>query len=954
MQKSEGGAEHDAVSVQDVRISERDRQAQERESKAPRPQTSAEARADLADEHAEGTAQLQAAKARRDPHQFAERMLLNLEEGVVYDRYLRFAAWSPLMEELTGLSAADVVGEHCLDLFPSFCEQGVHAMLTKVLTGQTFSAVETFLSSPRGGRPVWVISRFTPLRDDAGELVGVVATSHDITERKRTEESLLQNHNLLRAVVEGTTDAVFVKDRRGRYVMINRAGARFLGKTIPEVIGRDDSALFPPSEARQVIEDDRSIMESGQTRTLEEVCTAGGVTRTYLATKWPWRDVRGQVIGLIGISRDVTERRRADDEVRESQRRYEDLVNSIDGVVWEADSRTIQFSFVSKQAERLTGYPARNWLDQMDFWKDHLHPDDRERTAALLTKAVEERSPQNLEYRMIRADGTTVWLRDNVTVVVESGQAAKLRGVMVDVTGRKEAEQALHASEQRLRTVVSNVPIILFALDRDGIFTLSEGRGLEAFGRAPGDRVGASLFELYGGAEEITSCFRRALSGETIASNVEVAGLAFDAWCGPLRDDSDAINGVIGVATDVTEYRRGEAARKSLEQQLLQAQKMESIGRLAGGVAHDFNNLLTAIIGYAQLLLGRIEEDHPLRKETEEILEAGYKAAGLTSQLLAFSRCQELVRKNIDLNDTILTFTKMLRRVIGEDIDLRFIPDMSLPLVNADAGQIEQVLMNIAVNARDAMPEGGRLIVETQEARMDDDYCRVHPWARPGRYAVIKMNDTGVGMDPETQQHIFEPFFTTKDQSKGTGLGLSVVYGIIEQHQGLIHVYSQEGFGTAFSVYLPLRDELVDSEERPAQSLPLEGSETILLAEDEPALRNLAKMSLRELGYRPLLAGDGEEALRLYEANSEQIDLVVLDWVMPKMGGFDAYRQLRTRFGRVPVVFVTGYSGEMVNLEDFEDGRVSLLQKPYGVSDLAQRVREALDQAKMQEILRLC
>jgi PAS domain S-box-containing protein len=874
-------------------------------------------------------------------------LLVGIQDGIVaYDEHLRYATWNPFMEELIGLSAKEVIGNNPLDLFPSLRPQGVYDMLRRALAGENFSAVEQEYSNPHTGRSVWISGRLSPIRDSAGIIIGVLGTVLDITERKRNEERLFRSQSMLWAVIEGATDAVFVKDIRGCYLMINQAGAQFLGKSVLEVLGNDDRSLFPAAEAAQIMEDDRIIMEGGAGGTFEEVGTAGGSTRTYIATKWPWRDGRGNVIGLIGISRNITEHRQAEEAVKKSRRSYEALVNSIDGIVWEADSRSLQFSFVSKQAERLLGYPVERWLSEPSFWSNHLHPDDREWAVMALAEAVIENRSRDLTYRMIAADGRTIWLRDIVTVASED-KTAKLRGVMVDVTRHKEADQALQASEERLCTVVASAPIVLFSLDRDGVFILSEGRGLEVLGVEPGSAVGQSLFERYAYHSQITDSFRRALSGETFASTVEVCDLVFDAWCGPSRDQSGVIDGVIGVAIDVTDYKRAEAARKSLEQQLFQAQKMESLGRLAAGMAHDFNNLLTAILGYGQLVLAALGKDHRLRNEMREILDAGYRGASLTRQLLALGSRQPLARKSIDINETIASLSRMLGRVIGEDVELRFSPGANLSAVNADPGQIEQVLMNLAVNARDAMPLGGWLSMETRQAQLEEDYCLIHPWARPGKYVRISISDSGQGMDSETQARIFEPFFTTKEEGKGTGLGLAVVYGIVEQHQGLLHVYSQVGFGTCFNVYLPTTDAPVDDGGEPGSVSTRGGTETILLGEDDPALRELARRSLQEVGYTILLAENGEEALSIYQANHENIDLLVLDWVMPKMSGLDAYRQIQEAgFGDVPTIFVTGYSPQIAGALSEE---VTFLHKPFGLGDLRRKVREALDLACERE-----
>jgi two-component system, cell cycle sensor histidine kinase and response regulator CckA len=633
--------------------------------------------------------------------------------------------------------------------------------------------------------------------------------------------------------------------------------------------------------------------------------------------------------------------------VRESDLKYESLISAIDGIVWEANPRNHSFSFVGKPAEKLLGYPASEWLGDFSFWADRIHPDDQAWVLASRARAIAESRSHELVYRMIAADGKSKWLRDIVTVIVENGEAVKLCGLIVCVADYKEAEQVLRTSEERLQALVSSLPIILFALDREGVFTLSEGKGLEMLGRRRGDRVGYSLFDLYPDHPEIIGAFKRSLQGETLATTAQVGDLVFEAWCAPCRDENGRISGVIGVATDITENKRDEAIRRSLEQQLLQAQKMESVGRLAGGIAHDFNNLLTAIIGYGQLILGELGPDHPVASDTQEILAAGYRAASLTSQLLAFSR-EALVHKSVDLNETIANITKMLGRVIGEDVELRFSPDPDMPLVWADAGQIEQVLMNLAINARDAMPDGGTLIIETRHAYLDSLDCCRHPWTRPGMYARISVTDNGVGMDPSTKERIFEPFFTTKEPGKGTGLGLAVVYSIVEQHQGLVRVHSQSGIGTTFSIFIPIKDVTSEEETKPDEAPVRGGSETILLAEDEKAVRELARNALGSLGYELLVANDGEEALRIYETNRQQISLAVFDWVMPRMGGLEAYRRIRASGSDVPVMFVTGYGEEVGRTEGLEDEELTLLRKPYGVAELGRKVREVLDQTAVK------
>jgi signal transduction histidine kinase len=394
-------------------------------------------------------------------------------------------------------------------------------------------------------------------------------------------------------------------------------------------------------------------------------------------------------------------------------------------------------------------------------------------------------------------------------------------------------------------------------------------------------------------------------------------------------------------ALDESDARK-ERAR--LEEQLRQAQKMETIGTLAGGVAHDFNNLLTAIIGNAQLALTQVPAKSSLGEKLVEIERTGQRAAELTRQLLVFSRRQRLELRALDLGSTIRDFMKMLRRIIGEDIDLLFEEPSELPSVMADTGQIEQVLMNLAVNARDAMPNGGELLVTVREVFVTETGCLEHPSARPGRYIEILVSDTGSGMDEETKNHIFEPFFTTKEVGKGTGLGLAVVYGIVKHHEGFIGVKSQQSGGTTFRICLPVAGEAIKSETKELSQPPNRGSETVLLAEDEEILRKLVFNVLTGLGYSVLVANDGEEAVRTYQSNSDLIDLLVLDIVMPRMSGREAYRVIRRTGAKPPVVFISGYSEENNFDDEFDKRTVAFLPKPFPIGELGRKVRSLLDQ----------
>jgi CheY-like chemotaxis protein len=384
---------------------------------------------------------------------------------------------------------------------------------------------------------------------------------------------------------------------------------------------------------------------------------------------------------------------------------------------------------------------------------------------------------------------------------------------------------------------------------------------------------------------------------------------------------------------------------KKLEDQLLQAQKMEAIGQLAGGIAHDFNNILTAIIGYSSLLQKEIMTDATLNGHITQILSAADKAANLTKSLLAFSRKQIINLKPIRLSDVLMRVEKLLARIIGEDIELKFFVPPHKASVMADAGQMEQVIMNLCANSKDAMPHGGILMIESELVELDEEYTKTHALYTPGTYMLISVADTGMGMDEDTKSKLFEPFFTTKEVGKGTGLGLSIVYGIIRQHNGYINVYSEKGRGTAFKIYLPVVELEAKALTPPALALPpvTGGTETILLAEDEHALRELSRCVLERHGYKVIEAVDGEDAIEKFNANSGSVDLLLLDVIMPKKTGKDSYDEIIKQRPDIKALFMSGYTANIIHKKGILKEGIELIEKPFSPNALLRRVRKILD-----------
>jgi PAS domain S-box-containing protein len=522
---------------------------------------------------------------------------------------------------------------------------------------------------------------------------------------------------------------------------------------------------------------------------------------------------------LAKLKSELLERQKVEEAKSTGQQLYESLLQSIDGIIWELEVESFQFTFVSNQAERILGYPVADWLNNSTFWIDHLHPDDRDASLSYCLDATAKKKDHQFEYRMIAADGRVVWLRDIVTVHIAPDKSVHLRGVMVDIT-----------------------------------------------------------------------------------------------------------------------------ERKILEEQLRQAQKMEAVGRLAGGIAHDFNNLLTAINGYGELSLMQLDDKDSLRTNLSEIKKAGDRAAALTRQLLAFSRKQILQPKILDLNSVITEIEKMLKRLIGEDLEIQTVLDPKLDRIKADPGQLEHVIMNLAINARDAMPEGGKLRIETRNLFVDQASSQQNHSLSKGHYVVLTIEDDGIGMDTRTQARIFEPFFTTKEVGKGTGLGLSTVYGIVKQSGGNITVQSEVGVGTSFQIFLPrVEDGKVGKIETQDSEAYLRGTETILLAEDDEIVRKMVSQVLKSYGYQVFEAANGNMALLICENTKEPIDLLVSDVVMPEMNGHELAGQLGQMRPEMKVLLMSGYIDGSINHWDVFSDATNFIQKPFLPEALAKKVRLILD-----------
>jgi PAS domain S-box-containing protein len=603
---------------------------------------------------------------------------------------------------------------------------------------------------------------------------------------------------------------------------------------------------------------------------------------------------------------------------------------------------------ISPQIETLLGYTASEWLADPGLCLRHLHPEDRERVLQEVSQTQGNGKPFRCEYRLLTRDGRVVWVRDEAIVVRnEAGCPCLIQGVMWDISEHKQREERLQKSESKFRTIFERVAVGTALVDTEGRLVESNPALQGMLGYSGEELQNKVLKDLTHPDDAMmdVDLYGELVSGKRDHYQIEKRYIRKDGAVVWGRVNVSLIQGPEGkfqyticMVEDITE-------RKRLETQFFQSQKMETIGRLAGGIAHDFNNLLTVIKGYTQITLNRIKEGDPSRENIEEIMKAAERGAELTHQLLAFSRRQILDMKVLDLNSLVRSLEKMVGRIIGEDIEMFTVFADDLGKVKTDPGQIEHVILNLAVNARDAMPNGGKLAIETANMELDENYAHTHIGVTPGSYVMLSVSDTGVGMSPEVKERIFEPFFTTKEEGKGTGLGLSTIYGIVKQSGGNIWVYSEPGQGTTIKIYLPRVEEEVDTVplREDIDRLP-KGNETVLLVEDESSLRGLTARVLRGQGYTVLEASNGDEALSVArELMKEKIHLLLTDVVMPQMGGKELVKRFKGIHPRVKVLFISGYTDQVITHRGVLKPGTPFLQKPFSPVALSKKVREVLD-----------
>jgi two-component system cell cycle sensor histidine kinase/response regulator CckA len=758
-----------------------------------------------------------------------------------------------------------------------------------------------------------------------------IAVVEDITEKIEAARALRDSEQRLRLAMS-TGVGLWEHDLRGATPALSPIYAQTFGRS-----PRDHTEWFElvhPDDRPHVMALVReSIEKVSEWSTEFRVVGPDGGIRWLLAKGSVLLGDDGRPSRIAGVSLDITARKRAEDALQESEQRFRNMANTAPVMIWVTGPDKL-FTFVNKTWLDFTGRTIEQELG--NGWAAGVHPDDLQRSYEVFSSAFDARRSFQLECRLRRSDGEYRWiLCSGIPRSAPGGVFAGYIGSDIDITDLQ--------SEERFRQLAENIDQVFWMFDLGTQRLLYTSPAFEKVwgynSAAIGQNQGILMESVHpDDRDRLSSLFPKMRSEPVEASYRIVRPDGSVRWIQarsfPICDPTGAPYRVAGIAEDVTAHRE-------LEEQLRQTNKMEAVGRLAGGIAHDFNNLLTVINGYTDILLRKLDAKTQIRAELNEIRGAGQRAQELTSQLLAFNRTQIRTTEVLSLRNVIEDMAKMLRPMIGEDIELVTVYDAELGQVKADRTELTQIVLNLAANARDAMPTGGTLTFETRNIEVDDSYSRNHPRSQPGPHVVLTVIDTGIGMNAKIQQHLFEPFFTTKQVGKGTGLGLATVYGIVSRYGGWIDVKSKLGSGTTFEIYLP-RVEVcaIEKTEHPGPlTQPLRGTETVLVVEDQPHVRKLTCAILKEFGYQTLEAAHGEEALRLTTTHNGPLDLVLTDVIMPGMRGPELANRLKG-IRHTPVLFMSGYSESM---EGQHDPEVAYIRKPFTPDALARKVREVLD-----------
>lgn len=905
------------------------------------------------------TERVQAEQALHDSEERYHAALENMLEGcqiISFDwRYLYLNASVLASSRRT---RQEMLGRTMMEVFPGIENTELFAVLSRCMAERTSRLFENKFVYEDDSF-AWFNLSVQPVPE------GLFILSIDITERKQAEQALRQSEERFAKAFQLSPAALSLTRADGRLVDVNESYERLSGYTREELLGHDaiEFGIFTQEQRDDLRQ--RMMAQGGSLHEAEiEVRNRSGELRHVLYS------VEAIEIGsetyALTLAFDITDRKQLEITLKEMADNMATAQAITRSGSWEIrlapDGSYIEPHVWSDECYRIFGLePGSMPITSAEFFS-FIHPHDLPEVREVFTTGIAEQRETSAEYRLIRPDGTIRTVFDQVKPMVDerTGQVTKVVGLLQDITEGKRAAATIAQLNRQMELILNSAGEGIYGADVDGRITFINPTMANMLGWDPEDLLGQDAHATFhhtradGTPYPASECgIRRSLRLGRAFHNVEDTywsrdgqPVLVDYTCTPIRDGGEILGSVM-VVRDITEQRKVVEQQLMLEEQLRQAQKMESIGRLAGGVAHDFNNQLAVIKLYSDLMRYRMAKDDPLLPKLEQIRQAVERATHLTRQLLAFSRKQVLQPVVLDMNELIANLEKMLGRLIGEDIALSTDLQPGLWPITADPGQLEQAIMNLVINARDAMATGGMLTIETRNLIQDETTLALHQDALRGPVVMLAITDTGHGMDEEIRRQIFEPFFTTKVSGKGTGLGLATVHGIVKQSGGTIYVYSEPGQGTTFKIYLPASEGVVTNLEDAAQTAVLQsGHETILLVEDEEALRDLVRLTLEEIGYTLLQAENGVAALALATDYPGVIDLLLTDVVLPQKSGRELAEALAEQRPQTRVLFMSGYMDDAVMRHGVLAAEMNFLSKPFSRSALASKVREVLDKPK--------
>jgi PAS domain S-box-containing protein len=789
--------------------------------------------------------------------------------------------------------------------------------------------------------------------ESQAELLQAAAQAFSLAyERTQAEKSLFEREELFREVYDNAEDLIYTLNSEGRFTSINKTCERVTGYTVEEALNLTHSDIMPPEYAELALKMMALKLEGRADATIYEtvlITKDGKHIPMEVNSRILYRD--GKPCGVMGISRNISERKRTEQKLQSAQERFVKAFNlsplSIaitrisDGMILDVNETALRSHGFKR--EEVVGHTTL----ELNVWADPKEHSD------ILTLLSQQGYLRDHEMAFQGKSGNKHILLVSAERLTIDGDECVLWSAN-DITDKKRAEEDLRESEERYRTIAETATDSIITIDEAGQIVFANSSTEKIFGYSTEELIGKPitmlipehLYEAHnqGFNNYLTTEIRRTLWNALDFTGLHKSGLEIPIEVSFGETAKGGKRYFTGIIRDITERKQAEQALHESEERLRQAQKLEAIGRLAGGIAHDFNNILTSIIGYSDISLRRIPKNDPLCRNLEEIRKAADRAANLTHQLLAYSRKQILQPSFLDLNEIIVDLEKMLHRLIGEDVmlDIRLVGHLGT--IKADKGQIEQVLMNLVVNARDAMPKGGEVSIRTANVEIHEPINFKTFSIPPDKYVLLQVSDTGHGMSEEVKAQLFEPFFTTKEVGKGTGLGLATVYGIIKQSGGYITVDSETDKGTTFNIYFPLSDKEKKAFEIDSVSTePKRGVETILLAEDDESVRKMTQEILESAGYKVLVSTDCDDAMDICKCYENPIHLLLTDVVMPKLNGRELAERLLLMRPRMKVLYMSGYTNEEIVSHGVSDKGVALIQKPYTINALARKVRELLD-----------